>query len=289
MRVYSEQHRWEGINMSETSIITGVYNIEHCASFLKAVEGIRRQTYTDFEWILCDDGSTDATWEILCHCAETDNRIRLLKNSKNEGLAASLNKCLLEAEGYYIARQDADDYSKEDRLEKQIAYLKSHPEIGVLGCQAYLFDENGVWGKENYPEVVTKRDFLFTSPYKHGAVVFRRDVLERTGGYRVAKETRRAEDYDLFMQIHTFGRGENLTEYLYYFCEDEGSRKRRKYRYRLDEAKVRYRGFKNLNLLPGGWPYVIKPLLVGLIPEQLLEKIKDLYYDRRLEKKGTKI
>ena len=71
--------------------------------------------------------------------------------------------------------------------------------------------------------------------------------------------------------------------------EDEGSRKRRKYRYRLDEAKVRYRGFKKLNLLPGGWPYVIKPLLVGLIPEQLLEKIKDLYYDRRLEKKGTKI
>ena len=276
-------------NMPETSIITGVYNVEHCTSFPKAMDSILHQTYTNFEWILCDDGSTDATWELLCSYAEKDNRIRLLKNKYNLGLAASLNRCLEQAEGKFIARQDADDYSTEERLEKQIAYLKNHPETDLLGCQSFLFDEQGVWGKEKFPVRVTNQDFLFCSPYKHGAVVFRREVLERTGGYRVAKETRRAEDYDLFMTIQTFGKGENLPENLYYFCESAQARKRRKYRYRLDEARVRLKGFQKLGLLPGGLPYVIKPLLVGLIPVPLLEKIKDYYYDRRVEKKETEI
>ena len=275
--------------MPETSIITGVYNIEYCASFHKSMRSILEQTYTDFEWILCDDGSTDNSWELLQDYAAQDARILLLRNEKNLGLAATLNHCLSHAKGEFVARQDADDYSLKERLEKQIAYLKENPYVDVLGCQTYLFDEQGIWGKENFPKKVTDRDFLFCSPYKHGAVVFRKEALLRTGGYRVAKETKRAEDYDLFMTMQTFGRGENLEEYLYCFCEDLHARKRRKYYFRLDEAKVRFRGFRTLGLLPGGFPYVIKPLLVGLIPEQLLEKIKDKYYDRRLGKEDKTI
>lgn len=275
--------------MPETSIITGVYNIEACSSFPKAMESILQQTYTDFEWILCDDGSTDNTWELLQKYAKQDVRIKLLKNEENLGLAATLNRCLEQAEGCFIARQDADDYSRKDRLEKQISYLKQHPETDVLGCQSFLFDEQGIWGKEHFPIKVTDKDFLFKSPYKHGVVVFRRAVLEQAGGYRIAKETKRAEDYDLFMTIQTFGTGENLEDYLYYFCEDKQARKRRKYRYRLDEAKVRFKGFRKLGMLPGALPYVVKPLLVGLIPGQLLEKIKDKYYGRRMEKKDTAI
>lgn len=275
--------------MPEISIITGVYNIEHCWSFHKSMQSILEQTYRDFEWILCDDGSTDKTWEILQEYAAKDTRIRLLRNEKNAGLAATLNKCLEHARGMFIARQDADDYSREDRLEKQAAYLKQHPEVGLLGSRVLLFDEQGVWGKENFPRNVSDKDFLFCSPYKHGAVMFRKELLLQAGGYRVAKETRRAEDYDLFMTLQTLGRGENLEEYLYYFCEDQQARKRRKYRYRLDEARIRYRGFQRLGLLPGGLPYVIKPLLVGLIPACLLECMKDKYYGRRMEKENTAI
>ena len=275
--------------MIETSIITGIYNIEYCKSFDRSMESILQQTYKDFEWIICDDGSTDKTWELLQEYAVKDNRIKLLRNEKNIGLAATLNHCLEHAGGEFIVRQDADDYSDERRLERQIAYLKVHPEVDVLGCQVYLFDEDGVWGKQTFPREVQNKDFLFYSPYKHGAVVFRKSALEQAGNYRVTKETRRAEDYDLFMTIQTFGRGENLDEYLYYFCEDIQARKRRKYRYRLDEAKIRYIGFRKLGLLPKGIPYVVKPLLVGLIPERLLEKIKDKYYGRKLEKKSTKI
>ena len=275
--------------MPETSIITGVYNIESCNSFHKSMESILQQTYTDFEWILCDDGSTDNTWKLLNEYAKQDNRIKLIRNKENRGLACSLNCCLKQAKGIFIARQDADDYSANNRLEKQISYLKTHLGVDLLGCQSFLFDENGVWGKENYPKTVAKKDFLFRSPYKHGSVVFRKEVLLKAGGYRVAKETRRAEDYDLFMTIQTFGVGENLQEYLYYFCENAQTRKRRKYQYRLEEAYVRLQGFWKLGLLPKGLPYVVKPLLVGLIPIQLLEKIKDKYHGRRLGKKDTTI
>ena len=275
--------------MPETSIITGVYNIEFCSSFPKCIESILQQTYTDFEWILCDDGSTDNTWKILQKYARQDNRIKLIKNKKNQGLATTLNCCLKVAKGIFIARQDAEDYSAKNRLEQQISYLRMHETVDILGCQSFLFDETGVWGKESFPNIVKKEDFLFSSPYKHGAVVFRKEILVKAGGYRVARETRRAEDYDLFMTIQTFGTGENLEQYLYYFCEDSKTRKRRKYRYRFDEVYVRLQGFYKLGLLPKGFPYVIKPLLVGLIPEQLLEHIKDKYYDRRLEKKDTTI
>ena len=279
----------KGYNMSETSIITGVYNIENCQSFHKSMQSILQQSYSDFEWILCDDGSTDGTWELLQKYAAKDKRIRLLRNEKNMGLAATLNYCLGYVEGEFVARQDADDYSMKNRLEKQIDYLKKHPEIAVLGCQLFLFDERGIWGKSIFPRQVTNRDFLFNSPYRHGAVVFRKEALQQAGGYRVAKETRRAEDYDLFMTIQTFGKGENLDEYLYCFCEDLHAKRRRKYRYRLDEVKIRFLGFRKLGLLPKGILYVVKPLLVGLIPRLLLEKIKDKYYDRRVDKEYTSL
>lgn len=269
--------------MHETSIIMGAYNVSSCYSFSQSMNSILNQTYTDFELIICDDGSNDNTWELLNEYAQRDNRVKLLRNSENKGLAASLNRCIEMAEGEFIARHDCDDYCDSIRLYKQIEFLKSHPDISMVGCNVYLFNENGVWGKEVFPSEVKNTDFLFSSPYKHGAVVFRKNALISAGGYRVAKETRRAEDYDLFMTIATFGKGANLDEFLYYFCEDYAARKRRKYIYRIDEVKVRYIGFKRMNLLPRGILYVVKPLIVGLIPGYLLEKLKEKKYKRKLK------
>lgn len=267
--------------MPEISIITGAYNIENCFSFSKSMESILNQTYRDYEFIICDDGSNDDTWRLLKEYADKDQRIKLIKNVQNLGLAASLNRCIEISTGDFIARHDCDDYCDIQRLEKQLAYLKTHDEISILGCQTYLFDENGVWGKESFPAIVQNKDFLFTSPYKHGSVMFRKSALLKAGCYRVAKETYRTEDYDLFMTMQSFCQGANLDEFLYYFCEDSATKKRRKYKYRLDEVKVRAIGFKKLGLLPKGLPYVIKPLIVGLIPAKLLDKMKDKRYDRR--------
>lgn len=260
--------------MPRLSVISGAYNIEDCYSFARSMESVLSQSFADFEFIICDDGSVDKTYELLSEYAERDARIRLIRNEKNLGLAASLNRCIELAEGELIARHDLDDYNDTDRFLKQIAFFDENPDIAVLGTCVSLFDEEGVWASETYPERVEKNDFLFTCPYKHGSVMMRREALVRAGGYRVAKETYRTEDYDLFMTLATFTEGANLPESLYFFCEDKGARRRRKYRYRIDEAKVRYRGFKKLGLMPKGILYVIKPLIVGLIPSFLLEKMK---------------
>ncbi len=267
--------------MPRVSIVGGAYNVTAYHSFEKSIESILSQTFSDFELILCDDGSSDGTYARLSEFAERDSRIKLLKNEENLGLAASLNKCIAAASGEYIARHDCDDMAATDRLEKQVLYLDSHPEVGVLGTAARLFDENGVFGEVSFPEVVKKTDFLFNSPMQHGSVMFRREVLLAANCYRVAKETRRTEDYDLFMRIALFSQLHNLPEPLYYFCEDKNTVARRKYKYRIDEAKVRWRGFKALGLLPRGILYVIKPLIVGLIPARLLMWLKSKLSKRR--------
>ena len=208
------------------SVIAGAYNVENCFSFRSSMESILEQSFGDIEFIICDDGSSDNTWELLNGFAGKDKRIKLLRNEKNLGLAASLNKCIGAAEGKYIARHDCDDYSHKERLKKQFDHMETHKDVCVLGCQSYLFDKNGVWGKDKFPEKVENKDFLFSSPYRHGSVMFRKEALIKAGCYRVARETYRAEDYDLFMNMQTFCKGENLSEYLYYFCEDTAARKR---------------------------------------------------------------
>lgn len=87
-------------------------------------------------------------------------------------MAYSLNECLNIASGKYIARQDADDISKLNRLERQINFLEKNRDVGFVGSNVNLFDESGVWGKRILPEYPQKEDFLFTAPYVHGTLVF---------------------------------------------------------------------------------------------------------------------
>lgn len=267
--------------MPRVSVICGAYNVcDHCL-FEKSIKSILMQTLGDFEFIICDDGSTDKTFEKLKRLQESDGRIKLIRNEKNLGLAASLNRCLEISEGEYIARHDCDDLSVPDRLERQVCFLDCRNDISLVGSFAYLFNESGVWGKATFPTEIKKKDFLFSSPHLHGSVIFRKEALIRAGGYRVAKETRRCEDYDLFMRMHQFAKSANLDEYLYYFCEDKNTYKRRKYRYRIDEAKVRLRGFRLLGLMPGAFVYVLKPLIVGLIPRRLLNLMRNKFLKRK--------
>lgn len=263
------------------SVIAGAYDINSYYSLDKSINSILSQTFGDFEFIICDDGSQDNTWDILSQYAARDSRIKLLRNGRNLGLAASLNRCIETSSGEFIARHDLDDYCDEQRFARQLAFLQQYKDVGALGCQAFLFDSNGIWGKADFPAEVTDRDFLFNSPFMHGSVIFRREALLAAGCYRVSRETYRMEDYDLFMTMQHICRCANLPDRLYYYCEDAAARKRRKYRYRIDEARVRFRGFKKLGLLPRGIPYVVKPLVVGLIPTGMLEKLKDAYYKRK--------
>ena len=262
----------------------GVYNPKTKMELFRATESILNQTYSDFEFIICDDGSNTETKKWLAELATLDERIKVITNERNIGLAATLNRCLAHAKGEYIARQDADDYSDPKRFEKQVVFLEQHPEYALVGSNVHYFSENGIWGEFKYHKYPENKEFMWYSPFSHGSLIFRKDVLDKNNGYRVARETLRCEDYDLFMRIYMNGdKGANLQEKLYYYCENEDTIKRRKYSDRLIEVKVRARYFGKLGLYPKGFIYLFKPVLVGLIPIRLLNFIKDRFYGRKIK------
>ena len=125
--------------MPKISVIMGIYN---CASTLPdAIDSILSQTYTDWELILCDDGSVDDTYAVAEeYQIKYPEKIRLIKNESNSGLPKTLNNCLAVAEGTYIARMDGDDISMPDRFEKQIRFLEENPDKIDL-VEWVLFDD----------------------------------------------------------------------------------------------------------------------------------------------------
>lgn len=261
--------------MLKISVIMGVYNTNNIEMLRKSITSILDQTYPNFEFIICDDGSTDNTMDLIKTIVKDDKRVKLIKNDKNMGLAYTLNHCIEKAHGEYIARMDADDYSEKERFQKQIDFLENNKEYSVVGSNVALFDEKGIWGERSLPEIIEKEDFLFTSPFMHPTVMMRKKDLKNVNNYRVAKETLRAEDYDLWMRMYAKGyKLYNLQEKLFQVREDKDCFKRRKYKYRIGEAKVRYNGFKELQLFPKGYIYVIKPFIVGLIPQRILKIIR---------------
>lgn len=266
--------------MPEVSIIMGVYNCKKKELLKKSVESIIGQTYTKWEFIICNDGSTDDTLQYLFEIAKLDERIRIISYEKNKGLANALNECIKVAKGKYIARQDDDDISDANRLEKQIAVLSADNRISIIGCAAFVFDEdNGVWGEYSVKKEIDRYDFLWTNPFAHPTVMMRKADLVECGGYRVAKETRRCEDYDLFMRMYAKGYfGENLQEKLYYYRIVNDNKKYRPMKYRIDEAIIRYKGFKMLSLYPKGLMYIFKPIIIGVIPQKLFKLIRKKQY-----------
>lgn len=260
----------------EISVIMGVYNPKSRAQLQQAVRSVINQTFQEWEMLICDDGSDKSYIPIIEETSKLDERIILIRDEKNQGLAHALNECLKRARGRYIARMDDDDISMPDRLEKLYGFLESHKEYQWAGSNSELIDENGVWGVERMQEIPCKEDFLLYSPYIHPSVVFRKSILKRLNGYKVAAETMRCEDYELFMRLHERGyKGYNLQENLLKYREDRESYKKRRYCYRVREAKVRYEGFKKLGILKlHTAPYVVKPLIAGLVSPNFVKYMK---------------
>lgn len=266
--------------MTSVSVIMGVYNCKSYEMLKNSVMSIINQTYKDWEFIICDDGSTNNTMEMLLEVAKLDERIKIIGYKENKGLANALNCCLKVAKGYYIARQDDDDESLPSRFEKQIKFMKNNGSFSIVGTIANVFDDNGVWGKYNLNEVVTKKSFLWNSPFLHPATMIKKEDLKKVGGYRIAKETRRCEDYDLWMRMYAIGmKGYNLQEILFnYRIIYDSKKKYRPMKYRVDEAIVRFKGYKAMGILLKGFPFVFKPILIGFIPQCIFKFIRKKRY-----------
>ena len=137
-------------------------------------------------------------------------------------------------------------------------------------------DANGIWGVRQMPEIPQDADYLRFSPFVHPAVMYRAEIFELLEGYDESMETLRCEDYEIFMRFHQAGyRGYNLQENLFRYREDQTSFQKRSMVARVNEAKIRYRNFKEMKLLwPTGWIYVLRPVIAGLVPNSLLRWLK---------------
>ena len=254
----------------KVSIIMGIYN---CADTLEeAIESILKQTYQDWELIMCDDGSQDNTYKIAETFSEKYENIIVFQNEKNMGLNYTLNRCLEKANGEYIARMDGDDLSLPTRLEKEVAFLDQHKEYAIVSTNMIYFDENGEWGKSNMLEFPQKEDLVKASPFCHAPCMVRRGVYEKVNGYSVDKRLLRVEDYHLWFKMYSEGyKGYNLQEALYKMRDDREATKRRKYKYRVNESYVKWLIMKNFGLSIKNIIHVLRPLLVGAMPGFLYE------------------
>jgi len=255
------------------SVIMGTYNGETVIS--KAIESILNQTYENFELIICDDCSVDATIKVIEKYMEKDNRIILLRNKKNVGLAKSLNNCIKIAKGEYVARMDDDDLSHNDRLKKQFEFMESHPEYALCGTGKHNFDRNGIWATTLLKKFPTVQDIYKGKSFIHPTVMMRKDVLNKIGYYTVSHYNIRGQDYDLWCKFYFSGyRGVNMQVILLDYCESLESVKRRKFKYRWAGYKKRLYWRRKLKLPFFYIVYAYKELLAGIIPNSWLFRYK---------------
>lgn len=256
-------------NKPLVSVIMGIYN---CSDTLeKAVKCIQEQSYDTWELIMCDDCSTDRTYEIAEMIAKADARISLIRNNTNLTLAPTLNKCLNLAKGKYIARMDGDDTCLPERFEKEIAFLENHLEFDILSCSMSLSNENGVFRVIRPIEEPTIKDFIYSNQHCHAPCMVRTEAIRAVGGYSESKKYHRVEDYDLWVRMYKAGyRGYNLQEVLYDMFDSEDAAKRRSLSNRINESRVIYNACKAV----GGfyYPRMFVPIIKWLFPSSLYKR-----------------
>jgi glycosyltransferase involved in cell wall biosynthesis len=170
----------------------------------EALESLRLQSLENFEVIVIDDGSSDSTAEIAGDVTRRDDRFRLLRNGGNRGLVFTRNRALGESTADLVAIADADDICEPNRLAVQVAYLDAHADIGVIGSDVTLIDEDGKRIGSHSQQYRTDRHirfFLMFGPCLHNpTTMYRRDLLERVGGYQEGWDAG-AEDYQLWGRL----------------------------------------------------------------------------------------
>lgn len=262
------------------SVIMGIYN---CASTLpEAIGSILSQTYTNWELILCDDASTDQTYQIAeSFQRHYPDKIKLLRNEVNSKLAYTLNHCLKYASGEFIARMDGDDISSLDRFEKEVNYLRANSEVQLVGAAMQQFnDDQGKMRIIHKPEHPDRWTLHKQIPFHHATIMTYKYVYDALGGYTDSERTIRVEDYDLWFRFFAKGfQGANINEVLYFVREDLDAIKRRTFKARLNGFKTSVYGYKLLGY-PRRW--LINELYVMILKSIVPSKLVALYRRYRI-------
>ncbi len=201
--------------MKKLAVLMPTYN---CAQYLQeSIDSILNQTYSDFDFYVYDDCSTDATSQIISNY--TDKRIFYIKNAENRGIAKTLNLGLetLLPHYEYIARMDADDWSFPERFEKQLDFMDKNTEIVMSGTQGYWLKNIGqypvsAWEYSINNEYI-KVALLFSASFGHSSVVFR-SAFFKHNNLRYSQEIKTCEDWDLWTRVSQLGKIANLSQFL---------------------------------------------------------------------------
>lgn len=220
------------MDIPKVTVITPVYN---AASYIKeSIDSILHQTYTQFEYIIIDNASTDQSWVEIQSYIDEDPRVVAVRNEKNLGIAGNRNKALTLAKGEFIVWQDADDISLPTRIERQLGYMKKHPEVGIAGGFLQFFNEHGDQGIRKYFERdydLRKRIFMY-SPVAQPAAIIRRECFSNIGVYDTKLGP--ADDIEMSFRIGTKYKFANLQEVVL--------------RYRVHEQSATFSSLKNIEL-----------------------------------------
>ena len=194
--------------MSYVTVLLSVFNGEKYLSY--AIESILRQTFTDFEFLIIDDGSFDNTINIID--SFKDDRIRLIRNSENYGLTKSLNKGIVLSNGKYIARIDADDISLPTRLEKQVAFMDKNPDVGICGSWFQYINKDII--KKHPTEHEDIKTALFeNNAIGHPTAIFRKNIITNFNLFYNETFTA-AQDYELWVRASQVTKLANIPEVL---------------------------------------------------------------------------
>lgn len=203
--------------VTTVTVLMAVYDTP-AAMLERAIASIRSQTLGRFEFLILDDGSrSGGTRACLLRHAAADSRIRL-RWEAHRGLTPTLNCGVALASGELIARQDADDWSEPERLERQVEFFEAHPEIALCGTGAWMHQEDGsrLWAVR-MPETPAQIGAVLRrgNPFQHGSAMFRAAAGRALGGYR--EEFPCSQDYDFFWRLAEAGGAANLAQPLYHY------------------------------------------------------------------------
>ena len=205
------------MNAASISIVMSVYindnrNDYHelCLYLKQSIDSILRQTFTDFEFIIVNDGSSDSVKKLLDNFCQSDKRIKLF-HQENKGLISSLNFGIEKSQGKYIARMDADDISLPERLEHQYRFMEDNTDVALLGSGIHYIDGNGkIFDTFYYPtsDIELKENLPYSNYFAHSSVMMRTETVRILGGY--SQVYLHAEDYDLWLRFSEVSSIANL-------------------------------------------------------------------------------
>lgn len=259
--------------MKLVTVLMSVYNDERYLS--DSIESILKQTFTDFEFLIIDDGSTDSTAAILSRYAYIDSRVRIHTLHGNRGLGYCLNLGVSLAMGKFIARMDADDISRPDRLQRQVLFFQDNQELDVLGSYAVLIDEYGN-GDRVRSVPLTKGDIsrnVWSNPFIHSSVMFKKESILRIGSY-MPKLARR-QDYELWFRAvkHNLNM-QNIADPLISYRFSENTFKKNNVGLMFEQAMIGVRGCFLVGAPLNAYFFVFYPFFRSFFPVTLQSWIR---------------